>query len=70
MAGTLLHFISEAAAPKEGFQPMPPTFGLLHELPVRIREKRQRCGAYRDRALEDLETLGQKSAALAFASGG
>jgi methylenetetrahydrofolate--tRNA-(uracil-5-)-methyltransferase len=33
---------------------MPPNFGLLPELPERIRDKRRRYGAYRDRALEDL----------------
>jgi len=33
---------------------MPPNFGLLPELPERIRDKRRRYGAYRDRALADL----------------
>ncbi|MEB3323120.1 MAG: FADH(2)-oxidizing methylenetetrahydrofolate--tRNA-(uracil(54)-C(5))-methyltransferase TrmFO, partial [Synechococcaceae cyanobacterium] len=53
MAGALLHFI--ATAPSERFQPMPPNFGLLPPLPGRIRDKRRRYGAYRDRALADLE---------------
>ena len=52
MSGALTHFISEA--PSEKFQPMPPNFGLLPELAQRIREKRARYGAYRDRALNDL----------------
>ncbi|MEL0263977.1 MAG: FADH(2)-oxidizing methylenetetrahydrofolate--tRNA-(uracil(54)-C(5))-methyltransferase TrmFO [Synechococcus sp.] len=52
MAGALTHFISEAPSGK--FQPMPPNFGLLPELPERIRDKRRRYGAYRDRALADL----------------
>jgi methylenetetrahydrofolate--tRNA-(uracil-5-)-methyltransferase len=52
MIGALTHFIAEA--PSEKFQPMPPNFGLLPELPERIRDKRRRYGAYRDRALEDL----------------
>ena len=52
MAGALTHFISEAPSGK--FQPMPPNFGLLPELPERIRDKRRRYGAYRDRALNDL----------------
>jgi methylenetetrahydrofolate--tRNA-(uracil-5-)-methyltransferase len=59
MAGALLRFITEAPASagrKGGFQPMPPNFGLLPELPVRIREKRLRYGAYRDRSLADLES--------------
>jgi methylenetetrahydrofolate--tRNA-(uracil-5-)-methyltransferase len=63
MAGALIHFI--AAAPsgegrRGGFQPMPPNFGLLPELPQRIREKRLRYGAYRDRALADLEATRAK----------
>ena len=52
MIGALTHFISEAPSGK--FQPMPPNFGLLPELPERIRDKRRRYGAYRDRALADL----------------
>jgi methylenetetrahydrofolate--tRNA-(uracil-5-)-methyltransferase len=52
MAGALFHFI--ATAPSDRFQPMPPNFGLLPELPERIRDKRRRYGAYRDRALDDL----------------
>ena len=58
MAGALLAFISDAershGARKGGFQPMPPSFGLMPELPRRIRDKRERYGAYRDRALGDL----------------
>jgi methylenetetrahydrofolate--tRNA-(uracil-5-)-methyltransferase len=34
---------------------MPPNFGLLPELPEPIKGKRERYGAYRDRALADLE---------------
>ena len=52
MVGALTHFISEAPSGK--FQPMPPNFGLLPALPERIRDKRRRYGAYRDRALTDL----------------
>ena len=57
MIGALTHFVAEApcgGGSKGGFQPMPPTFGLLPELPERIRDKRRRYGAYRDRALADL----------------
>jgi methylenetetrahydrofolate--tRNA-(uracil-5-)-methyltransferase len=53
MIGALTHFIAEAPSAK--FQPMPPNFGLMPELPERIRDKRARYGAYRDRALADLE---------------
>ena len=55
MAGALTHFVSEAPSAK--FQPMPPNFGLLPDLPERIRDKRARYGAYRDRALADLESI-------------
>lgn len=54
MIGALTHFISEAPSGK--FQPMPPNFGLMPELQERIRDKRARYGAYRDRALADLQS--------------
>ena len=57
MIGALTHFIAEA--PSKTFQPMPPNFGLLPDLPERIRDKRSRYGAYRDRALTDLEPYRQ-----------
>jgi len=52
MIGALIHFIT--TAPSGKFQPMPPNFGLMPELPQRIRDKRARYGAYRDRSLKDL----------------
>ncbi|QZZ20111.1 FADH(2)-oxidizing methylenetetrahydrofolate--tRNA-(uracil(54)-C(5))-methyltransferase TrmFO [Leptothermofonsia sichuanensis E412] len=52
MMGALFDFIS-SASPKH-FQPMPPNFGILPELPQRIRSKQERYGAYRDRALMEL----------------
>ncbi len=59
MIGALTHFIASApcgtsSSGKGRFQPMPPNFGLLPELAERIRDKRRRYGAYRDRALQDL----------------
>jgi methylenetetrahydrofolate--tRNA-(uracil-5-)-methyltransferase len=71
MAGALVDFIStppggDGPAAKGRFQPMPPNFGLLPELSCRIRDKRQRYGAYRDRALADLaERLGLEPQPLA-----
>ncbi|MDM7938497.1 MAG: FADH(2)-oxidizing methylenetetrahydrofolate--tRNA-(uracil(54)-C(5))-methyltransferase TrmFO [Cyanobium sp. CZS 48M] len=67
MIGALTHFIAEA--PSARFQPMPPNFGLMPELSVRVREKRARYGAYRDRALADLAPFrpAARSAALTFA---
>lgn len=52
MMGALFDFIS-SASPKH-FQPMPPNFGILPELPKRIRNKQERYGLYRDRAFADL----------------
>jgi methylenetetrahydrofolate--tRNA-(uracil-5-)-methyltransferase len=52
MMGALFDFIS-SASPKH-FQPMPPNFGILPELPTKIKNKQQRYGAYRDRAFADL----------------
>ena len=65
MIGALTHFISEAPSGK--FQPMPPNFGLLPALAEKIRDKRRRYGAYRDRALADLllATEKQESADVA-----
>lgn len=53
MMGALFEFIS-SATPKH-FQPMPPNFGILPELPVRIRNKQERYGVYRDRSLGELD---------------
>ena len=53
MMGALFEFIS-SASPKH-FQPMPPNFGILPPLLVRIKSKQERYGAYRDRALADLD---------------
>lgn len=60
MAGALFGFIS--SAPSDRFQPMPPNFGLMPELSERIREKRSRYGAYRDRSLADLEPFSAQAA--------
>ncbi|MBD2035012.1 FADH(2)-oxidizing methylenetetrahydrofolate--tRNA-(uracil(54)-C(5))-methyltransferase TrmFO [Leptolyngbya sp. FACHB-321] len=54
MMGALFDFIS-SASPKH-FQPMPPNFGILPELPKRIRNKQERYGMYRDRSFNDLAT--------------
>jgi len=53
MMGALFEFIS-SASPKH-FQPMPPNFGILPELPMRIRNKQERYGVYRDRSFADLD---------------
>jgi methylenetetrahydrofolate--tRNA-(uracil-5-)-methyltransferase len=55
MMGSLFDFVSSADA--KHFQPMPPNFGLLPPLPQAHRQKRERYGQYRDRALADLENL-------------
>ena len=54
MMGALFEFIS-SASPKH-FQPMPPNFGIMPELPQRIRNKQERYGVYRDRSFADLGT--------------
>ncbi len=54
MSGALFDFIS-SAEPKH-FQPMPPNFGIIPALPEKVRNKRERYGCYRDRALADLNT--------------
>lgn len=52
MMGALFEFIS-SASPKH-FQPMPPNFGIIPDLGVKIKNKRERYGKYRDRSLADL----------------
>ncbi len=59
MMGALIHFISdishnERSKSKKGFQPMPPNFGLLPDLHEKIRDKKSRYIAYRDRALLEI----------------
>ena len=68
MIGALTHFI--ASAPSGKFQPMPPNFGLLPELAERIKAKRERYGAYRDRALADLEPFTGTSEPAGLVQGG
>jgi len=53
MMGSLFNFISHAS-PKH-FQPMPPNFGILPPFEQQIRNKQERYGMYRDRALADLD---------------
>ena len=62
MIGSLFGFISGSSINKKdlanrAFQPMPPNFGLLPELNKRIKDKRSRYAAYRDRALDDLNSM-------------
>ncbi len=59
MMGSLFDFIS-SASPKH-FQPMPPNFGILPALPQKIRNKQERYGVYRDRALADLASWSHQS---------
>jgi methylenetetrahydrofolate--tRNA-(uracil-5-)-methyltransferase len=68
MSGALFEFIS-SASPKH-FQPMPPNFGIIPDLAQRMRNKKDRYGAYRDRALAELtawiaapQTLAQQALA-------
>ena len=53
MLGALCHYISHAE-PKH-FQPMKANFGILPELPNRIKSKLERYTAYADRALADMK---------------
>ena len=67
MMGALFAFIS-SASPKH-FQPMPPNFGIVPDLPQRVRNKRERYGQYRDRALADLQQWRQANLGQAVALG-
>ncbi|NDJ62127.1 MAG: methylenetetrahydrofolate--tRNA-(uracil(54)-C(5))-methyltransferase (FADH(2)-oxidizing) TrmFO [Chloroflexi bacterium] len=52
MLGALCHYVTHAEA--KHFQPMKANFGILPELPQRVKDKRMRGTAYVQRALEDL----------------
>lgn len=52
MLGALCHYVTHAE-PKH-FQPMKANFGILPDLPDRVRNKRDRYGAYADRAIDAL----------------
>lgn len=52
MLGALIDFI--ASASPDHYQPMPPNFGIIPELPTRVRNKRDRYRAYAERSLRDL----------------
>jgi methylenetetrahydrofolate--tRNA-(uracil-5-)-methyltransferase len=53
MMGSLFEFIS-SASPKH-FQPIPPNFGILPDLGEKIKNKQERYGRYRDRAIANLD---------------
>lgn len=53
MLGALCYYVTHAE-PKH-FQPMKANFGILPELPARIRNKRERYAAYAARAREDMQ---------------
>lgn len=55
MLGALCHYITHAE-PKH-FQPMKANFGILPELPEKVRNKRDRYTAYSERALQDMAHL-------------
>ncbi len=66
MIGALIDFVSnenylKSKKSETSFQPMPANFGLLPELSIRIKSKRIRYGAYRDRALNDLAEATHKN---------
>jgi methylenetetrahydrofolate--tRNA-(uracil-5-)-methyltransferase len=52
MLGALCHYITHAEA--KHFQPMKANFGILPDLPQRVKNKRERYAAYASRAREDI----------------
>ncbi len=53
MLGALCHYITHAEV--KHFQPMKANFGILPELDKQIKDKRQRYGAYVERAIRDVK---------------
>jgi len=65
MIGSLMNFISNknhilSNQKKNKFQPMPASFGLVHELTKRIKDKRLRYKAYQERSTEALNDFKNK----------
>lgn len=56
--GSLAYYITHTES--KYFQPMNATFGLLPELPVRVKDKKERALKYAERALADLSQLKQE----------
>ena len=54
MIGALAHYIS---SPNENFQPMNANFGILPQLPEKIKDKKVKYTKLADRSLEDLEEI-------------
>ncbi|MDF2556739.1 MAG: trmFO [Bacillales bacterium] len=57
--GSMAHYITSTS--QNGFQPMNANFGLLPELPVKIKAKAERYETLANRALEALETFKKAS---------
>jgi methylenetetrahydrofolate--tRNA-(uracil-5-)-methyltransferase len=57
MLGALYRYMREAD-PRH-FQPMNANFGLLDELPQRIRDKKQKREMFAERALRDMQEWGE-----------
>ena len=60
MIGSLMNFISNknviiSNRKKNKFQPMPPSFGLVPELNIKIKDKKLRYKAYQKRSLDVLQ---------------
>ena len=60
MIGALISFVASPDRidrSKGAFQPMPANFGIMPKFSEKIRDKRQRYAAYRDRSLNSLKAL-------------
>ena len=65
MIGALINFISNendlfSMSKKNKFQPMPASFGLMPDLKIKIKDKKLRYEAYKDRSLDQLEKFKKK----------
>jgi methylenetetrahydrofolate--tRNA-(uracil-5-)-methyltransferase len=54
MLGALCYYVSHAEPQR--FQPMKANFGIMPELPLKVKNKRDRYAAYANRALQDVAT--------------
>ena len=65
MIGALMQFISNknkmlSCRKKNQFQPMPASFGLMPELPSKIKDKKLRYKAYKERSQKVLKEFKKK----------
>jgi methylenetetrahydrofolate--tRNA-(uracil-5-)-methyltransferase len=66
MLGALMHYITREEAVQKAFQPINSNWGILPELPEKVKDKASRNQAYVDRALQSLNHFHSREEASAL----